>query len=63
MLRATESCKISRFEDPHATYSVEVSICSRQLRKSLCPHEDHHKGIIRQQPFVRPDLGARRTTA
>lgn len=58
MLRGVLSSKISRFVALHITYPVEVAICGRELREPLCPHEGHDKGIVRQQPFVRPDLGA-----
>ena len=52
------SFKIRRFVDCNTAYPVEVSVCGRQLREPLFPHTGHDKGIVRQQPFARPNLGA-----
>src|SRR5215218_2745821 len=56
--RGVLSFKLSRFVECHTAYPVEVSVCGHQLREPLLPHKGHDKGIVRQQPFALPNLGA-----
>jgi hypothetical protein len=58
ILRGILSFKISRFVDGNSAYPVEVAICGCQLREPLCTHKGNDKGIVRQRPLTRSNLGA-----